>query len=126
MRRRWSRAQSGPARSEDEVPALIAALEARGVEPGFAATVVEQLIEVRALRGAGRDAVLEGVVAAFRAHRRDFEAFEQSAENIDEIQRLMSGFAEELRKLEEGLRIVSAYVLRMYDKASGEGSRRLH
>ncbi|MBW2269731.1 MAG: hypothetical protein JRH16_14255 [Deltaproteobacteria bacterium] len=101
-------------------------LEARGVAPAFAIPVAERLAEDDALCGRRREAVLEGVVAAFGAHQLDYEALEQSARNIDDIQRLMHGFAGELRKLEEGLRVVSAYVLRMHDKANREVSKRLH
>ena len=50
-----------------------------------------------------REATYEGVRAAYEAHLSDCEALEESARNIDEIQRLMQGFAGELRKLEEGL-----------------------
>jgi hypothetical protein len=71
-------------------------------------------------------AVLDGVAVAFDAHRGDCETIEERARDIDEIQRLMKGFAGELRKLEEGLRIVSAYVLRMHSKARGERGRVLH
>ena len=59
-------------------------------------------------------AVLEGAVAVCDT------AASGESENVREIQRLMEGFADELRKLEEGLRIVSAYVVRMQDRASRE------
>jgi hypothetical protein len=66
------------------------------------------------------DAALDGVAAACDVCVEDLRVLEHRSQDVDEIQRLMQGFAGELRKLEEGLRIVSAYVLRMHDKASKE------
>ena len=70
--------------------------------------------------------VLDGVALAFDAHRRDCETFSDRSSDLDEIERLMKGFADELRKLEEGLRIVSAYVTRMHSKADHSRGRLLH
>ena len=47
-------------------------------------------------------------------------------EVIGYVERLMQGFAGELLKLEEGLRIISAYVLRMHNRASRDGGGILH
>jgi hypothetical protein len=38
----------------------------------------------------------------------------------------MQGFAGELQKLEEGLRMISAYVLRMRNRATRDGGEALH
>ena len=126
MRRRGTRESSNTEPVECPATDLLRELEARGVASAFAVPVAERLADGEELRGRRRDAVLEGVAAAYAAHQLDYEALEESAQNIDEIQRLMGGFAGELRKLEEGLRMVSAYVLRMHDKASGEVSKRVH
>lgn len=102
-------------------------LESLGVSPGFSGPVAER---IAALAGEVDEqtysAVLDGVAVAFDAHRSDCEAIEDRSRDLEEIQRLMHGFASELRKLEEGLRIVSAYVLRMHSKAKGERGRILH
>lgn len=50
----------------------------------------------------------------------------QSERDVEEIQRLMRGFAGELRKLEEGLRILNAYVTRMRSRADTDGPHTLH
>jgi len=65
-------------------------------------------------------AALEGAAAAFDA------AGNAEAEDVREIQRLMEGFAGELQKLEEGLRIVSAYVVRMQERARRDREGLLH
>ena len=126
MRREWARGQSGARPETCAARQLASELEARGVAAEFAVPVAERLAEGDELRGRRLDAVLEGVAAAYAAHQLDYEVLKQSARNIDEIQRLMAGFAGELRKLEEGLRVVSAYVLRMHDKASSDVSKRVH
>ena len=126
MQRKRARGQSGAQPEMCAVTLLACELEARGVAAEFAVPVAERLAEGDELRGRRLDAVLEGVSAAYAAHQLDYEVLKESARNIDEIQRLMAGFAGELRKLEEGLRVVSAYVLRMHDKASSVVSKRVH
>ena len=71
-------------------------------------------------------AALEGAAAAYDASLGDAELLEDRSSDIEEIQRLMQGFAGELLKLEEGLRTISAYVLRMHNKATRDGGGVLH
>lgn len=102
-------------------------LESLGVSSAFSLAVAERIsVLANELDSETYAAVLDGVAVAFDAYRGDCEAIEDRARDIDEIQRLMKGFAGELRKLEEGLQIVSAYVLRMHNKATGERGRVLH
>lgn len=102
-------------------------LESRGVSSSYSDPVAERLEEVALdFSSSEYSAALEGVAAAYDVYREDCEALAHSSRDIDEIQRLMQGFAGELRKLEEGLRIVSAYVLRMHSKASRERRGLLH
>ncbi len=127
MQRKRARGQSGAQPEMCAATQLASELEARGVATEFAVPVAERLAEGDELRGRRLDAVLEGVTAAYAAHQLDYQVLKESARNIGEIQRLMAGFAGELRKLEEGLRMVSAYVLRMHDKASSVVvSKRVH
>jgi hypothetical protein len=102
-------------------------LESLGVSRGFSAPVAERIAGLDGeLDDHTYSAILDGVAVAFDAHRGDCQAIEDRSRDLDEIQRLMHGFAGELRKLEEGLRIVSAYVLRMHSKAKGDTGRTLH
>jgi hypothetical protein len=90
-------------------------LESRGVAPEFSQPVADRLaVIVRDLSPAEYVAVLDGVAAAYGVHRRDFDV----ARDVNEIQRLMDGFTGELRKLEEGLQILSAYLQRMRSRAA--------
>ena len=45
---------------------------------------------------------------------------------LDELQRLMAGFAGELRKLEEALRILDAYLARMRTQTATSRGQTLH
>lgn len=45
---------------------------------------------------------------------------------LDELQRLMAGFAGELRKLEEALRILDAYLARMRSQTASSQGQPLH
>jgi hypothetical protein len=102
-------------------------LESKGISPTFSACLAERLEAMNPEPGSDAyAAVLDGAAAVFDVYREDCRALEHSSRDIDEIQRLMQGFAGELRKLEEGLRIVSAYVLRMHSKATKERAGVLH
>ena len=102
-------------------------LENKGVNPGFSEALAQRLERLRREPGSeSYAAALEGAAAAYDAYRGDAELLEDRSRDIEEIQRLMQGFAGELLKLEEGLRIISAYVLRMHNRASRDGGEALH
>ncbi|MDJ0868938.1 MAG: hypothetical protein QNK03_22710 [Myxococcota bacterium] len=102
-------------------------LESLGVSAAFSAPVAARIAGLRPELGEDTySAVLDGVTVAFDAHRSHCDSLAGRVQDIDEIERLMKGFAGELRKLEEGLRIVSAYVTRMHTKAGTERERLLH
>jgi hypothetical protein len=97
-------------------------LENRGVSPVFSEPLAQRLERLRSEPGSDTyAAALEGAAAAYDAYRGDAELLEERSRDIEEIQRLMQGFAGELLKLEEGLRIISAYVMRMHSKATRDG-----
>ncbi len=50
----------------------------------------------------------------------------KASEELDELQRLMAGFAGELRKLEEALRILDAYLARMRTQTGSSKGHTLH
>jgi hypothetical protein len=58
-------------------------------------------------------AALAGVAAAYDVHRLGEEGRERSARDYQEIQRLLSVFSGEMKKLDEALRVLSNYVRRM-------------
>ena len=89
-------------------------LEKLGVAPEFSRSVSERLERFsEELPPDTYDAVLSGVAMAFGIHRKGLEGFKKTARDLEEVQRLMGGFASELRKLDEALRTLAAYVARM-------------
>ncbi len=111
-------AQSGRRRSR-----IRADLESKGVAPEFSQPVADRLADIAPDFSSGEyEAVLDGVAAAYGVHQRDFD----TAGDVYEIQRLMDGFTGELRKLDEGLQILSAYVHRMRARATRGNAATLH
>ena len=102
-------------------------LEERGVAPEFSRSVAERLGPIVSdLHGDAYEAVLEAVAASFGVHDDDLRMLGQHSADVDQIQRLMKGFVGELRKLEEAIRILSAYVTRMRSRAVRQHPRSLH
>jgi hypothetical protein len=102
---------------------ICADLESKGVAPEFSQPVADRLADIAPDFSSGEyEAVLDGVAAAYGVHQRDFD----TVGDVIEIQRLMDGFTGELRKLEEGLQILSAYVHRMRTRATRGNAATLH
>ena len=102
-------------------------LEYRGVAPEFSLLVAQRLETIAAdLTGSEYDAVLEGVAAAYRVHAETRGVPVGDTIDLNEIQRLAEGFAGELHKLEEGLQILSAYVVRLGARTSRGEAPSLH
>jgi hypothetical protein len=126
-RRREAPAEEAAPRGEGALARIRNDLASLGVSAAFSDPVATRIAALcPELEASTYAAVLDGVAVAYDAHRTHCDDLVHRSRDIDEIQHLMQGFAGELRKLEEGLRIVSAYVLRMHSKARGERGRTLH
>ncbi len=102
-------------------------LESKGVSQLFSRSVAERLAPIAArLTREEYVAALDAVSVAYDVQCAEQEAQRRDGREIEEIQRLMRGFAGELRKLEEGLKILSAYSLRMRSRAVSDSSGTLH
>ena len=102
-------------------------LEDRGVARELSqpmATRLAPLLKTASTRAYG--AALDAAAAAVDVARVDGDLERGRAGDVAEIQRLMLGFTDELRKLEEGLRILSAFVVRMRSRAGLDGDGVLH
>jgi hypothetical protein len=102
-------------------------LEARGVHAELSlsmATQLAPLLKTASARTYG--AALDAAAAAAQVTRQGEAVARDRAGDVGEIQRLMLGFTDELRKLEEGLRILSAFVLRMRTRTGLDGDGVLH
>jgi hypothetical protein len=110
---------------------LRADLESRGLSREIArpvATRLAPLLKAASTRayGAALDAAAAAVAVVRDDSRRESDGASDHAGDVAEIQRLMLGFTDELRKLEEGLRILSAFVVRMRTRAGFDGDGVLH
>lgn len=100
---------------------LRADLEQRGV-PAALASAVSLRLEPQAagLDPVAYQAVLEAACTTYGAQRKA-----TPPDAALEIQRLVQDFAVELQKLDEGLRLLSTYLLRIRDRARSDDSARL-
>jgi hypothetical protein len=102
-------------------------LERRGVEPALSQSMAARLAPLtQTLSARAYGAALDAAVAAVDVTRVDDDVAGDRSRDVAEIHRLMLGFTEELRKLEEGLRILSTFVVRMRTRAGVEGGGVLH
>ena len=102
-------------------------LEDLGIDPEFSQPVAVRLVAIApGLTAAEYAAILDGVTAAYSVHRDRTGPGAPGIKQGNELRRLMEGCTSELRKLDEGLQMLSAYLLRMCALASREGSGNLH
>ena len=102
-------------------------LERRGVSPDHSRHVAERLAPIASgLSSDAYTAALDAAAMACGIRSEERAETQRSQLEIQEIQRLMQDFAGELRKLEEGLRILSAYALRMRSRAARDEKGTLH
>jgi hypothetical protein len=100
---------------------LRADLEQRGVPAPLARAVSERLEpQAGSLDPAAYQAVLDATCTTWGARRKA-----APPDAALEIQRLVQDFAVELQKLDEGLRLLSTYLLRIRDRARGDETARL-
>jgi len=106
--------------SKDLEDRLCQDLEQRGLEAPVSRNVARRIAPGAAgLSGDAYGAFLDGVVA-IRSESR-------SEPGAEEIQRLVNDFAIELKKLDEGLRLLSTYLLRIRERTrSQSGGRVIH
>jgi len=71
-------------------------------------------------------AVLGSVATAYGEQRDDSERRGVDAREMADVQRLMQGFSEEVQKLDEGLRVLSAYVSRLRKRGEDHVGQTLH
>ena len=112
---------------QDEREQITCELEHRGVPRGVSRAMANRLIgSVAKLDPASYAAALDGAAASRSGQCADPRAVERSEKDLEHIEYLMQGFAAELRKLEESLRVISAYVTRMHDTAKPPPAKTSH
>jgi hypothetical protein len=107
-----------------------AALARHGVPPEVARAFARELSQlVRALGPGAGDAVAAAASAvggAEPAVRHAQSSPQAGPPELDEIQRLMLAFVGELKKLDEALQLLTAYLTRIRDKSAPPRDRILH
>lgn len=99
-------------------------LERMGVAPEFSEGVARRLAPtVAKLSPHEVGAVLASVAAAYGERGQGADL---AGDDIADVQRLMQGFSEEVQKLDEGLRMLSAYVSRLRERGTRSAGERLH
>jgi hypothetical protein len=85
-------------------------------------------VVTRRLSPEAYDSALAGAVLAHGLHREGEDALRRSVRDLNEIQRLLGAFGDEMRKLEEALEILGTYLKRMRSRAARPAttSRLLH
>ena len=123
-----SRAPARPTPREAETRERIRAdLERRGVGPAYSKVISSHLERVsEGLSPKAYEAVLASVVLAHGGRHAEAEPTAARPHDLSELRRLMNGFAGELRKLDEAMQILSAYVRRIRKSARVAGGDTLH
>jgi DNA repair ATPase RecN len=95
-------------------------LERLGFAPGEAGVLAERLVSLaRDLPEREYRRLIEGVILGRRATR-------DPVQKTPELHRMLEDFAAELKKLDEGLRLLTAYLSRLREKTAVEPVRTLH
>lgn len=102
-------------------------LEDRGITGGEAARLAEALTARLLERGPeGYEDLVAGAQMVSQVRLDLSSDLADSHRELRQLERLMGGFATELRKLDEVLEVLGAYMRRMRDSASDNGRETLH
>lgn len=102
-------------------------LERLGVAPEVRSELARRLEALdRRLPPEAFDACVAGAALAHGLHRDEERVLRRSLHDLEEIQRLIGAFGEELRKLDEALRILSTYVRRMRTRTGAAPPKVVH
>jgi hypothetical protein len=113
--------------AERTLESIRADLEARGVAPELASRLAAPVARRSSVLDAGRyQAVIAGIALAVRMQGEEIARLRGAARELDEMQRLLGNFADELKKLDEALETLAAYVVRMRRPQAVVARRVLH
>jgi len=117
-----------PSASGDSLRSRIRSdLEDMGMAAPFSEAVAQRL-EPRVAKLSPHEygIVMSSIAAVYGVQCEDGDAQSIASEHIADVQRLMQGVGEEVQKLDEGLRMLSAYVSRLRERATRSSSETLH
>lgn len=112
---------------ERTLEAIQTDLEARGLERALARRLAEAIAKRVSALDAGRyQGVVAGIALAVTAQKRELAQLRKASDELGEMQRLLANFTDELKKLDETLETLAAYVVRMKNPAPADKGRVLH
>ncbi|MCC6642004.1 MAG: hypothetical protein IT386_12660 [Deltaproteobacteria bacterium] len=107
--------------------ALRRELERRGVSEELAERLASELAAAcTSLTPEARRGALTGMALASAVHREHAEALRRSQRDLAEIERMMAGFATELKKVDEAVKILSTFVGRIREQSAADPDRIVH
>ncbi len=113
--------------SERTVETIQADLETRGVTKPLARRLAEAIAKRTAVLDGGRyQGVVAGIALAVTAQNKEIAELRKAADELGEVQRLLGSFTDELKKLDEALETLAAYVVRMKNPQPAPPRRVLH
>jgi hypothetical protein len=118
-RRRPEGAGNAPENADGARQRIEADLGRRGVAAEFSALVSRRLAPFAPeLSAEAYEGVLSGIALAYGVHRQAIGEADPG-----ELERLLGGFVEELRKLDEALSTLAAYVSRLGQRSAARAGR---
>jgi hypothetical protein len=119
---RAAKTERGPTREQ-----LCADLERRGIAPPLAARLADDLAKLSdSLTPEARSGALKGIALAAAVQQRQDDALRQTQQDLADIERMMSAFASELLKVDEAVKILSAFVTRIREQRAADPDRTMH
>lgn len=113
--------------SERTLETIQSDLETRGVAKPLARRLAEAIAKrTSSLDGGRYQAVVAGIALAVTAQSREIAQLRRAADELGEVQRLLCSFTDELKKLDEALETLAAYVVRMKNPQPAAPRRVLH
>lgn len=102
-------------------------LERRGVAGALAQRLASDLAEAGAsLTPEAQRGALTGMALASAAHQEHAQALRRSQQDLADIERMMAGFAAELKKVDEAVKILSTFVSRIREQSGPDLDRVVH
>lgn len=102
-------------------------LKRRGVPPEFFEPILRSLVEpLSRMNSAAREGLLVGVAISYSVHKETHDGLQDSVRNLHEIERLLDSFGGELKKLDEAVKILGAFLDRMRSHTNRDSDRILH
>jgi hypothetical protein len=118
---------SGPETAGGGRTELRRELERRGVAAALAERLANDLALLSgSLTPEARQGAVTGMALASAVHQEHVEALRRNEQDLAEIERMMSAFSVELKKVDEAVKILSTFVTRVREQTGPDPDRIVH